>query len=65
MVKEIEMTDMKANKNAEQCPTCSKPLTKVGRAGKFRCSNPQCLVVFVRRDDAIRSEFRTGSRWRG
>ena len=50
------MTDTKAKKNAEKCPTCGKPLTKVGNTGKFRCSNPDCLVVFVGRDDYRRSK---------
>jgi hypothetical protein len=51
MVKEIEMAHTKAKKSAEKCPTCRKPVTKVGHAGKFRCCNPGCPVVFVRRDD--------------
>jgi ssDNA-binding Zn-finger/Zn-ribbon topoisomerase 1 len=64
MAKEIEMKDTRANKNGEKCPTCTKPLTKVGRTGKFRCSNPQCSVIFVRRDDGRRSKSlsRSGSR---
>jgi ssDNA-binding Zn-finger/Zn-ribbon topoisomerase 1 len=57
MAKEIEMTHTKANKNAEKCPTCRKPLTKVGNSGKFRCSNPKCRVVFVREDDHRQSRF--------
>ena len=65
MVKEIEMMDKKANKNAERCPTCRKPLTKVGSAGKFRCSNPECLVVFVRGDDGRKSRLSSRSTWRG
>ena len=59
------MMDMKANKNAEKCPTCRKPLAKVGHASKFRCSNPECPVVFVRRDDDKKSELPSRSRWRG
>ncbi len=59
MAKEIEMMDTKANKNAEKCPTCGKPLAKVGRTGRFRCSNPECLVIFVRRDDCRKSKFRS------
>jgi hypothetical protein len=59
------MTDMNANKNAEQCPACRKPLTKVGSTGKFRCSNPQCSVVLVRRDGDRKSKFGGRSRWRG
>ncbi len=58
------MTDTKANKNAEKCPTCRKPVTKVGHAGKLRCCNPECPVVFVRRDDYRESELLSGSRWR-
>jgi len=57
MAKEIKTTDMKANKNTENCPTCGKPLTKVGITGKFRCSNPRCPVVFVGRDDDRKSRF--------
>jgi len=52
----------KANKNAEKCPTCQKTLAKVGRNGKFRCSNPGCSVVFVRKDDDRKSKLL--SRWR-
>lgn len=66
MAKDIELMDKKANKNAEECPTCAKPPTKVGRTGRFRCSNPECLVVFVSRDDYGESEFLVSrSRWRG
>jgi hypothetical protein len=65
MAKEIEMTDTKTNKNAEKCPTCRKLLTKVGRTGKFRCSNPECLVVFVRRDGDKKRKLYSRSRWRG
>jgi tRNA(Ile2) C34 agmatinyltransferase TiaS len=65
MAKEIEMMDTKANKNAEKCPTCRKALAKVGRTGKFRCSNPECLVVFVSRDVDRKSKFSSRSRWRG
>jgi hypothetical protein len=56
MAKEIEMTHAKGNKNADKCPTCRKPLTKVGNTGKFRCSNPDCSVVFVGRDDYRQSK---------
>ena len=59
------MTDTKANKNVERCTTCRKPLTKVGRNGKSRCCNPECPVVFVRRDDAKKSKLPSRSRWRG
>ena len=45
------MMNAKANKNVEECPTCRKRLARVGRNGKFRCSNPNCSVVFVRKDD--------------
>jgi len=58
------MTLRKANKNVETCPTCRKQLTKVGHAGKLRCCNPECPVVFVRRDDYGESEFLGKSRWR-
>jgi hypothetical protein len=61
MAEEIEMTDTKANKNAEGCPTCRKPLTKVGHNGKSRCRNPACPVVFVGRDDN-RRKLPSGSR---
>ena len=64
MAEEIEMTDTKANKDTGKCPTCRKPLTKVGHAGKFRCCNPECPVVFMRRDEYWKSEFRSRSRWR-
>jgi predicted RNA-binding Zn-ribbon protein involved in translation (DUF1610 family) len=64
MAKEIEMKDTKANKNVENCPTCGKPVTKIGHAGKFRCCNPECPVVFVRRDDYGESQFLSRSRWR-
>ena len=59
------MTDTKANKNVERCPTCRKPLTKVGRNGKFRCCNPACPVVFVGRDGDKKSKLPGRSRWRG
>jgi tRNA(Ile2) C34 agmatinyltransferase TiaS len=52
----------KANRNAENCPACRKRLTKIGRNGKFRCSNPKCSVVFVRKDDDRKSKLL--SRWR-
>ncbi len=67
MAKEIEMMDTtsKSNKNAEKCPTCRKPLAKVGHTGKFRCSNPECPVVFVTSDDGRKSKFPSRSRWRG
>ncbi len=51
MMEEVEMMDTKANKNAKECPACRKRLAKVGRAGKFRCSNPGCPIVFIRLDD--------------
>ncbi|UCD22611.1 MAG: hypothetical protein JSW22_03005 [Chloroflexota bacterium] len=58
MMREIEMTDMKANKNVEKkCPTCGKSLRKVGNTGKFRCSNPQCPVVFAGANDYRRVGF--------
>jgi len=58
------MTHTKPNENAEKCPTCRKPVTKVGHTGKFRCCNPECPVVFVRRDVYGESEFQSRSRWR-
>ena len=45
------MMNAKSNKNVEECPTCRKRLVRVGRNGKFRCSNPNCSVVFVRKDN--------------
>lgn len=57
MAKEIEMAHTKASRNGENCPTCRKPLTKVGNTGKFRCSNPKCRVVFVGEDDHRQSRF--------
>jgi hypothetical protein len=65
MAKEIEMTDTKANKNGERCPTCRKLLTKVGRNGKFRCCNPACPLVFVEKDDDKKSKLSSRSRLRG
>ena len=65
MAKEIEMIKRKADKNAEKCPACRKPLAKVGHNGRFRCSNPECPVVFVRREDDGKSKFSSRSRWRG
>ena len=59
------MMNRKTGKNGEGCPTCSKPLARVGRNGKFRCSNPKCSVVFVRLDNAKKSGFRSRSRWSG
>lgn len=49
------MIDMKANRNDENCPTCSKRLVKVGRNGKFRCSNPHCSVIFVKKHNDRKS----------
>jgi tRNA(Ile2) C34 agmatinyltransferase TiaS len=63
MVKEIEMMDAKADRDGQKCPTCRKPLAKVGRSDKFRCSNPGCPVVFVRTDDDRKTKFRSRSRW--
>ncbi len=51
------MMNKKAIKNADKCPTCGKRLAKVGRNGKFRCSNPECRVIFVRRNEYIESRF--------
>jgi ssDNA-binding Zn-finger/Zn-ribbon topoisomerase 1 len=59
------MTDTKANKTVEMCPTCRKPLAKVGPNGKFRCCYPACPVVFVERDDNKKSKLPSRSRWRG
>ena len=59
------MTDTKANKNVERCPTCRKSLTKVGRNGNSRCCNPACPVVFVRSDDDKKSKLPSRSRRRG
>lgn len=59
------MRDTKTNKNAEKCPTCRKPLAKVGRTGKLRCPNPECPVVFVMRDDDGKSKFSSRGRQRG
>jgi hypothetical protein len=59
------MTNTKANKNVERCLTCSKPLTKVGRNGNYRCCNPACRVVFVRKDDDRKSKLPNRSRWTG
>jgi len=61
MAKEIEMMNKKANKNVEKCPTCGKPLVKVGRNGKFRCSNPGCPVIFAGSDDDRKGKFSSRS----
>jgi uncharacterized Zn finger protein (UPF0148 family) len=55
------MINKKTNKNAEKCPTCRKPLAKVGHTGKFRCSNPKCSVIFVKRYNDRKSKLRSGS----
>jgi len=59
------MMDKKTSKNTEKCPACRKSLARVGRNGKFRCSNPRCSVVFVRLDNDKKSKSRSGSRWSG
>jgi len=51
------MMNAKANKNVEECPTCRKRLARVGRNGKFRCSNPKCSVIFVRKDNDRESSY--------
>jgi len=48
------MMNEKANKDADKCPTCGKRLTKVGRNGKSRCSNPGCRVIFVRKEYVLK-----------
>ena len=35
-------------KRRHRCPDCGRPLSKEVIGGKYHCTNPMCLVIWVR-----------------